>query len=316
MSFVSVTDWDTIERAIHAWVVKASGLPNGSVIWSGSAKRRPQTVTAPPPDSQWISLLLGDDVEDSMPWVDVEDNPLTFTAFTFTASAVTPPGVLTATAHGRLTGDGPVQLTNVGGALPSGLQAGFDYWVITVDANHLRLAASFEDAIADTPIPAPVASAGTGVHTLSATADTVRAGAEILEVVRSTDAATLSIQCYGGPPTGRGRPLSVLQTVVKSAWLPSVRNALELAGVGVTTSGRVNDVGAALNSSRWEPRAHVDIKVWVTAEISEPGSVIERVEAAFEIADIETEALAVPLGFSLGEGDFIETVVETVFEVS
>src|SRR5574341_988724 len=42
---------------------------------------------------------------------------------------------LTFTAHGLLTGDGAIQFTNSGGALPGGIVAATDYWVIKFDAN-------------------------------------------------------------------------------------------------------------------------------------------------------------------------------------
>src|SRR5580704_14577192 len=46
---------------------------------------------------------------------------------TFTASDVS--SEFTATAHGLNTGDGPVQVSNSGGSLPSGLVASTNYWV-------------------------------------------------------------------------------------------------------------------------------------------------------------------------------------------
>ncbi len=61
-------------------------------------------------------------------------------AFNFTADSST--DTITITGHGLLTGDGPVCVRNVGGALPGGLVAQTDYWVIRLDANTLRLATS------------------------------------------------------------------------------------------------------------------------------------------------------------------------------
>ncbi len=277
-------DLTPIERAIQAWVVAASGLTDGRVIWSGYGKRRPQVAT--PPDDQWVSLLMSDTRDDGWPWVDETDNPLVFAPFVFTASVASPPGILTSIAHGRVTGDGPVRLTTAG-VLPVGLALLTDYWVITVSASTFRLAASFLDAMADTPVPVAVTSAGTGAHTLAATAETVRAGAEQRTVINTSVSATLSIQCYGGLPTGNRSPMNVLRTVVTSAHLPSVAAAFEAADIYVEPSGRVNDIGALINSSRQEPRAHVDVEVSFIASVSENGTVIERVGVTFEIADVE-----------------------------
>ena len=97
-------------------------------------------------------------------------NPLTFTAMTFTAANATE--IFTSAAHGLLTGDGPVQLTNSGGALPSGLSAATDYYVIKIDANTFYLATTRSNAYAGTNLL--IAGDGTGTHTLSAVAATTR----------------------------------------------------------------------------------------------------------------------------------------------
>ena len=71
---------------------------------------------------------------------------------------------LTATAHDMITGDGPFQLTNSGGALPTGLATGTDYWAILVDANTIQVASTFANAIAGTAVT--FSDNGTGTHTL------------------------------------------------------------------------------------------------------------------------------------------------------
>lgn len=88
--------------------------------------------------------------------------------FTFTASGAT----LTHVAHGLQTGDGPVRLTNSGGALPTGLATATDYYAIRLGADTFSLATSLANALAGTAIT--TSDAGTGTHTLSDTASTVR----------------------------------------------------------------------------------------------------------------------------------------------
>lgn len=78
----------------------------------------------------------------------------------------------TANSHGLETGDGPIRLTNAGGALPAGVSAGTDYWVIKVDANDFKLATSLENALEGTNLS--ITGNGTGTHTLSDTASTKR----------------------------------------------------------------------------------------------------------------------------------------------
>lgn len=112
---------------------------------------------------------------------------LSFTDFTFTADSST--DQLAATAHGLHTGDGPVHVSNVGGALPSPLVAGVDYYAILVDTGHLQLAASRDCAIEGLPID--LLSNGTGTQTLQHQAGTTR-------ITDTTVSRTLSV---GGAAT-------------------------------------------------------------------------------------------------------------------
>lgn len=273
------SDWGAIEQALQAWVALSSGIPAARVVWSGFGRARPTVA----PGEQWISLLIDAVSLDSMPWGEVTPNPLTFAPLAVVASPA-PASTFTVSNHGRATGDGPLRLTTTG-ALPTGSAVGANYWAVVVDANTLKLATHFADAMASVPVTIVLADAGTGVHTLSATAETVTAGAEVLQLVHVQQSAKLSVQCYGGNPTGNDNPKAILQRVVTSAQLPSFRDALEAANVGVTTSGAINDVGALINSARWEPRAHVDFTIWFTAQVQETGTVIETAEVALDVID-------------------------------
>lgn len=99
-------------------------------------------------------------------WFDdrVSDLNGTGTGQTFTAANATEQ--LTITSHGHATGDGPFQVTNSGGALPTGLVAGTLYWLRVVDANTLRLYLTRVDAFNDTNVAA-FSDDGTGTHTLT-----------------------------------------------------------------------------------------------------------------------------------------------------
>ncbi len=95
--------------------------------------------------------------------------PLVVADFTFTTTHATE--TVNATAHGLSTGDGPFRATTTT-TLPAGYALATDYWWITVDADHGKLAASLAAAIAGTPVA--ITSDGTGTHTLSDTASTRR----------------------------------------------------------------------------------------------------------------------------------------------
>lgn len=81
---------------------------------------------------------------------------------TFTAEA--DDDTLTGEAHGFLTGDGPVRVSNAGGALPGGLEAGTDYWVIKISNDTYQLATSLANAEAGTQVP--LTTDGTGTQTI------------------------------------------------------------------------------------------------------------------------------------------------------
>ena len=73
--------------------------------------------------------------------------------------------ILTATAHGLVTGQ-LVSVINVGGALPAGLSAALNYYVIKLSANTFSLATSLPNALASSAVT--ITDAGTGTHTVIA----------------------------------------------------------------------------------------------------------------------------------------------------
>lgn len=81
--------------------------------------------------------------------------------FTFTANATT--NEITIVGHGHVTGDGPATPRNVGGALPGGLTALTDYWLIRVDNDTLKLATSSSNAMAGTAVDLTTAGSGTNI---------------------------------------------------------------------------------------------------------------------------------------------------------
>lgn len=68
---------------------------------------------------------------------------------------------ITITAHGLVTGDGPVAIFTVAGTYPSPLAAVTDYWVIRVDANTIKLATSSANALLGTAINLTTNGSGT-----------------------------------------------------------------------------------------------------------------------------------------------------------
>jgi hypothetical protein len=83
----------------------------------------------------------------------------------FTADNTTE--IFTAAANGFVLGL-KTQVSNSGGALPTGLSAGTDYFVVPVTADTFKLATSLADALAGTTLS--ISSDGTGTNTITPTA--------------------------------------------------------------------------------------------------------------------------------------------------
>lgn len=87
--------------------------------------------------------------------------------FTFASTAVnTGTDAITVPGHGLDNGYGPVTLANPG-ALPTGLSAATDYWLIVVDDNTLKIASSRANALAGTAIN--ITTQGSGTNTCANT---------------------------------------------------------------------------------------------------------------------------------------------------
>jgi hypothetical protein len=115
------------------------------------------------------------------------------TDIVYTANATTDV-CTTATAHGLKTGN-PVQTTNSGGGLPTGLSAATVYWAIVVDALNFQLATTRANALAGTQIN--ITDAGTGTQTATTIA-TLAAGSMYVPLGTQTllngnDGTTLSV---------------------------------------------------------------------------------------------------------------------------
>lgn len=72
--------------------------------------------------------------------------------------------VLTSVANGFNLGDGPVRVSNSGGALPTGLAVDTNYWLIPVTADTFSFASSKANALASTAVS--LSGDGTGTQTI------------------------------------------------------------------------------------------------------------------------------------------------------
>lgn len=260
----------TIESTLHAWAVAGSGVAADRVIWRDQGNPRPAA-------GPWVSLKIIDLSPVGIDWVSAARNPLVIADDTV-ESVDTTANTLTLTAHGLVTGDGPVRLTTTG-ALPGGLAIATDYWIIRASADAVQLAASFLGAIEAPLAPIDLTSAGTGTHTLVDTDETVRAGIEVAVTTRGVRTGTLSVQCYGGAIVGDASAHGVLERLRAAHALPSSLRALDAGGVGIGSFEAVQDVSAVLQpGTAPESRAAMTVRFHVAARaVSENDTVIETV---------------------------------------
>ncbi len=289
-------DWVAIRAALHNWVVACTGLPANKVTWA-----RQRSAPRPAEDGIVMKIYVVDDEGQS--WIDVEDNPLEFDDLTITAVSG---NNLSIADHELETGDGPVQLE--GADLPQPIEEETNYWVIKIDDDTIRLAAQFEDTGGDTtpvgggtgtnPItPITLTDAGSGVMTLRATSDTLRAGEEINFVQRGMVRATLQLFSYVQDDTGLDGAIATLRRVANRYRLPSNIEILQEANIGITRMERTRSMLGIRNSQLFEPRAWIDIDLSLVYEERENGTIIGRVSVEQEepeptwTEDVENENL-------------------------
>lgn len=110
--------------------------------------------------------------------VEWDGTPVTIAVASVDAAADT----LNVGVHTFRTGDGPIRLTNAGGALPAGLAGGVDYWLVVASPTTVKLATSYANAIAGTPV-VDITGAGTGTHSVTGPDFAAQRAA----IVRATD---------------------------------------------------------------------------------------------------------------------------------
>src|SRR5579859_3173735 len=299
-------DWSTIRAAIVAWVRGGSlELDDAHVIWDHQGNDTGGTM--PRPSLPYVEL--------SMPFIHTPAHDFItqgLNVMTFAAKPVTgvnlATGLLTIAGHGLANGDGPVRIAS-SGAVPGGLLPNTDYWVIFVDVNTVRLAATFVETGGvqpagagnpKTPI-APLADAGSGAITIDSTASTVPAGKETLRTAQGIRAVTVRIEVFGREGSGslpeNNDALRLMTNIFAS--LPLYVDALDAAGVGMSEVG-TTDIAGGINQQDGrlggilEPRALCDVAVYVTSKVTGTVGRVDRVRVDTE-ATLE-DGTAVDLG--------------------
>lgn len=202
-------------------------------------------------------------------------------------------GTLTSTAHGQTTGNGPFNLfVGSGGALPTGLAAVTNYWLIVVDANTLKLASSSANAMSN----APVSFSSNGTLPLS-----------LLGGIPYTQATTY----VAGVSQVKSDDLNSIQLALEALWrlltaqAQSIWSAIALA-VNVVITGTLNvsgdvTIGGTIHHAQITRRiSPLTGQAISTSGITGAGSYATTVQGAWK-ATAAGQTLLVPLPVYVGE---------------
>lgn len=277
---MSSLQWSTIELAIQAWITAGSGLPSSSVVWAQQ--------NAPRPVAPFISMRLTVLEHQGRDWLDRADNIVIVPTQAITAVS-TGADTLTIPLHGLLTGTGPLAFTNVGGGLPAPLAPLTEYWPVAVDANTIKVATTFQNAVAVVPIVVDLTTAGSGTSSISGAPTTTAAGAEILQRARGSRQAVLQLQCFAGATgsgTGTGSPMALLHDAITSYVLESRAAALAAAGIGVGRVDPTKSIDGIVNTTTFEPRAIAMVHLHLASELVETSTFIQVVNATNSIPTV------------------------------
>lgn len=115
-------------------------------------------------DDMTITLPSAREVEGNELTIKRTDNPIKPKQDFSDSDVTTGTDNINITSHGYVDLQ-KVQVSNSGGALPTGLSASTDYWIIYVDADNFKLASSYANSVADSAVDI-TAAAGGGTHTI------------------------------------------------------------------------------------------------------------------------------------------------------
>ena len=174
---------------------------------------------------------------------------------TFTASSST--GLLATTANDWNSGV-KVRVTNSGGALPTGLSAGVDYWLTRISATTQKFSTSYANYIAGTFIA--FTDAGTGTHTMTIQMPRYAKGvgcqaAFVVGTQPTAGGPTLSASSYtnSGSTAGRAFQGSPVMNATANAYTGRILHSGNAAGnYGPFLPLQAGDLGvASVESFTW-----------------------------------------------------------------
>lgn len=297
-------DWAAIQLALYNWVLYGSDLDPRHIAWE-------QQRSAARPGQPAITMRITGVENHGADWVDSEDNPLTFDPVVITSVNATL-NTLTKVDHELRSGDGPVRLTTTG-TLPGGLSLETNYWIVKVDDDNIKLSDTYTRSgggnIANPITALDLNDAGTGVHTISHTTETLRTGEEIKFLARGMRKITLVLECYTATGVGIGMAQAVLAKVLGRMALPGQSDTLAAAKLSFANNERVRSINGTQGAVLFEPRAILELTFSTISEEIVDYNIIAETQVTnldtgnvFEVPVIASSPDSWSDGFNVGFG--------------
>lgn len=273
--------WEDAAKALKKWIRNGSGLDGDHVFWAYEGKARPK-------DPPYIVMSVQQVRPVGHDWSTYDDNAFEFPDLVVSSVSGS---TMIVPDHPFATGDGPVQFLTTG-ALPTPLQLATDYWVIVSDQDTIKLAAKFTDTGGQQPLgagnaqaPITLTSSGSGVHTITPTIDTVKAGEEIIHRSQGFREVVVHLDCFVGEGQGYNAT-RILSNVIAAVQL-NVYD-LDQAGVGVSDLGQAFSQGGVVlveghRGGILEPRAMVDITFYMASNLEGFETRIDEILLPFRV---------------------------------
>jgi hypothetical protein len=106
----------------------------------------------------------------------------------------------------------------------------------------------------------------------------VTPGEEITYRIRGNRVLVLTLTCFNAAPHGAARAAAILDNCIADLASPSRARALAGAGVGFGVVGDVQPMSKVRGFAAWEPRASVQLQVYVAYEKVEKGTNVRTVQ--------------------------------------
>lgn len=108
-------------------------------------------------------------------------------------------------------------------------------------------------------------------------------GGDMLATASGQRKCTLALECFAGDAVGARGAGAILEDVLTALNFDEVYTPISEAGISVVNFGNVQQIDGVVNSTLLEPRATVDVKLFLTSSMTIAGTRITTVNITDQI---------------------------------